>query len=253
MAALWVGLNLPNDMGFWISVTAALALVGPGLVFSNVLIGRWQRRRIEQQALPWLVSACAFLAQSFETFREIATAAGVERQLPPTPPKCDVEALTATAIAYQKAFTEALESAQPLPTEIYLTRNNLTLTHFGLVARMLDKASSLVPVSVSSQIATVSDAWAQSAGVTIVHCNRDDGRGPIDRKIGYPHIVDAARSAEVSPSTLTHFDTQSLSELALNQVHRTASLFKLIEDELPPDLKKSLRTFDLPQLTLSDS
>jgi len=68
-------------MGFWISVTAALALVGPGLVFSNVLIGRWQRRRIEQQALPWLVSACAFLAQSFETFREIATAAGVERQV----------------------------------------------------------------------------------------------------------------------------------------------------------------------------
>lgn len=104
-----------------------------------------------------------------------------------------------------------------------------------------------MPVSASSQIATVAEAWAESAGVTIIHRHREDGRGILERKIGYPQIIDAARTAELSPSLVAHFDTQSLAELAANQMLRTRRLLEMISIDLPSDIAASLQVFDLPQ------
>ncbi|MBJ7323871.1 hypothetical protein HQ325_02845 [Rhodococcus sp. BP-349] len=247
LAALVAGLTLPNSASFWISVCAALFLVGPGLVFSNLLIARWQNRRVERQALPWLVSICALLAQSFDTCRQVLAAAGVEHELPPTPNKCDVAALLSVASSYPELFWQTLSNSQPIPDSIRLTQDDLTLTHFGLVAQMLREASSLVPVSASSQVATFAEAWAESAGVTIVHHHREDGRAVLERKIGYPQIIDAARTAELSPTLVAHFDTQSLAELAVNQLLRTKRLLEVIAADLPTDVASSLQVFDVPQ------
>lgn len=247
LTALVVGLTLPNSLSFWISVFAALTLVGPGLVFSNVLIARWQNRRVERQALPWLISIFSLLAHSFDTCRQVLVAAGVEHELPPTPKKCDVATLSSVASVYSEKFFQTLLNAQSIPESIRLVNNDLTLTHFGLVARMLREASSFVPVSASSQIATVAEAWAESAGVTIIHRHREDGRGILERKIGYPQIIDAARTAELSPSLVAHFDTQSLAELAANQMLRTRRLLEMISIDLPSDIAASLQVFDLPQ------
>lgn len=252
LSALALGLALPNDMSFLISVTAALTLIGPGLVFSNILVGRWQRRRIEQQALPWLLSACSLLAQSFETCREISAAAGAGQKLPPTPDKCDLGALAASASSFPDSFAEVLATPQSLPKYVRLDRNDLTLTHFGLVAQMLSQASSLVPLAASLQIATVSGAWAESVGVTTVDLHREDGRGVLNRKIGYSQIIDTAKSAELSPSLVTHFDTQSLVELAVNQLIRTHRLLNFIVADLPSNVANSLGTFDLPKLERAD-
>ena len=247
LAALVSGLALPSTSSFWISVCAALFLVGPGLVFSNLLVARWQNRRVERQALPWLVSSCALLAQSFETCRQVLVAAGVEHELPPTPKNCDVAALSSVASSYPELFWRALSNSQPVPDSIRLAQDDLTLTHFGLVARMLREASSLVPLSASSQVATFAEAWAESAGVTVVHRHREDGGGVLERKIGYPQIIDAARIAELSPTVVAHFDTQSLAELAVNQLLRTRRLLEVIAADLPDDVAISLQAFEVPQ------
>lgn len=125
VVAVGFGVSL-DPRGFTVNVLAALALVGPGLFFTNVAIRRGQAARATKRLEVLRPFAIQQLGVAVQTAQQALEMVGIKAKLDVPPPPYQIEMEQLKSLSFSKleaALSSATAASRPLTNAIHSLPN----------------------------------------------------------------------------------------------------------------------------------
>lgn len=227
--------------GFAINVCAAVFLLGPGLVISNVIVKRIQVERASRAIQPRLITVLALLHQTAATARQACEMLGIEA--PPDLPSDvvapgEIWSLTIDGVTelLKKAAAAIPERDQRsgFPSELEVT-DVLVFPVYRIIRRVIYQMDGAHPMPTSVSAADAAESLSEHCSMAFLYYgdSADGRRGVRDRVLGLWQISN--RSVE-APHGTTVFTAEYLWAVDSCLLHSRIILGSL-RSELPESLR----------------
>jgi hypothetical protein len=174
---LYVGLYVGGVpfVSFLCSVAAALALVGPALFFSNIIVKKLQDARARTSVEPLLRAVNEMLCAVFEVADPAFPVLGYEGPQPPRQSHLDKPDFTKLAAALGRTLGQWMSAGQSLaatgtvgPYTIIRDMHPLTVPQLSLVSKLVQQADRYYQMPWSATGAVMAEDWGETCGFDFI-------------------------------------------------------------------------------------
>ncbi|BBY24128.1 hypothetical protein [Mycobacterium stomatepiae] len=258
--AIWWGSTI-DFQNFWLNVLAALALLGPGLVLSNLLVSRFEsirsREEAEARTEPLLIFTHGLFSGFIDMANELLSMASSEiRRADPKafgyedfpkphtlPALCDVlRDARRTIVAFDANPPVGVTTKLPLPDDRGLTfpRTKLVLT----VVEMMDRE---IPMPLT--VLAAHGLWDSSNNVGVdfiaaypnespLRAPGDDFRNVVSSQVGFAAIGNYCDTGARGRAK-RHVGTVSYVECVMNSLRQAEVILKSVISVVPDEILPS--------------
>ncbi|WP_142391481.1 hypothetical protein [Mycobacterium sp. ENV421] len=228
--------------GFALNVAASLAIVGPALVLSNVIVKRVQIERTAQRVEPLLRMVLQALESAVLTAKQGYDLLGIATTFdaPPGSPEPDyIRALTLAAV---RSRLEAAQAAMPpverradFPRELDVSRARFFFPRFSAALRLIRQMDQAHPMPYTVTALDLAEDWSKRCAVDFLYRGGiTDTSDPLrDRAIGLTDIAERTVGA-MQGTTVGTGSYMAIVESCLEQAHLA---IRALERELPESLR----------------
>jgi hypothetical protein len=221
--------------GFALNVAAALVLLGPALVISNVLVKTIQEARLRRRIAPLAITttqtlhwAAGTAKQAFDMLGVGATVDLATKDNQPFSTMDRVESALADAYAALKSICDDQER---FPREINLVRP-LEFPPLGAIRRLVEQIDRSCPVPLTVTLAHIAEDWGERRGVNFYYAEPDGDTVEV-RYIGLDHIAEFSRAT----NSTTKVHRRDYLACAEGSVRQAKAIVTSLKKEIPPGLK----------------
>jgi hypothetical protein len=243
LSVVAVGFGVCLDRhGFTVNVLAALALVGPGLFFTNVVIRWGQAARATKRLEVFRPFAIQQLQVAVQTAQQALEMVGIEPKLDVPPPPYQMEELRSLSFSKLEAALSSATAAMPpvdqrhtFPTELEI-KAPLALPHYNMIVHFVDRMDFFHPMPSTKGTASLAKDWAERHVLDFVY--RGGGlpsSGLTERAVGLTEI--RQRSLGVIPGTMS-IGTESYMAVVDHCLRRSRFIMLILRSELPASLRE---------------
>lgn len=256
--AIWLGATLDGKT-FLLNILAALALVGPGLVLSNVLVRRFEairaREEAEQRTVPFLLFTHGAFIQFVEMANDFLEMASAEIK------KADADAtgyeqlpIAATLPELHQSIKQALScimaidsSPPPAVTSMLpLPDRALRFPHTHVLLRLVEMIDREIPMPFAVLLAHRLWSYSNDVGIDFGdsyqirsrYATAEDVRNIISPKVGFAEIVNYAQP-DTRAQSKRYIGTASYAGCIMTMLSQADTLLKIIIAEVPTDILPS--------------
>lgn len=161
--------------GFMLNVAAALALVGPALFFSNIVVKKLQDARARTSVEPLLRAVNEMLCSVFETADPAFAVLGYEGPEPARQSHWEEPDFTKLAAALRRTLGQWMSAGQSLeatgtvgPYTIVRNMHPLTVPMFSLVSKLVQQADRHYQMPWSVTGALMAEDWGDTCGFDFI-------------------------------------------------------------------------------------
>ncbi len=229
-----------DSTGFSVNLLADLALIGPALLLSNVIVVRLRAARARARIDPLLRVVLGLVQFAVKTTQQACEVLGVEASLDmPPDPTADVRSMTfprlVNALSGARAALPPANQRADLPKRLEI-KEPFQFPKFGLILRIILQMNEEHPMPWTIGAANVAEDWSDRCGVDFFYYGlgpKDPEFSTRDRKVGLTQI------REDSVGVLRGTDVGTAGYLHL--VDTCLHFSEVITTMLAQDLPKSLR------------
>ncbi|MGV0161353.1 hypothetical protein ACRU3B_18165 [Mycobacterium colombiense] len=224
------------------NVAAAVALLGPGLLLSNVIVKRIQAARALTRLEPLVRFVIVQLQLAVTTTQQACDMLGITVSLDvPTPgatQPANIHKLTferlETALNNASAALPPIEQQPNFPGELEI-KTPLTFPSYSMALRLIRQMDQIHPMPWTVTSANVAEDWSERCGVDFIYRGGIQG-GPNlkDRAVGFIQINHQSTGV-MQGTTVT---TRSYIEVVDHCLLTSRAIMSVLRQELPPQLRR---------------
>jgi hypothetical protein len=242
-AAAWTYGCVFGFSSFMLNTAAALGIVGPALLLSNVIVKTLQDARRRTAIAPLLATVYELLWETFGAAAPVLNGLGYAgpRQLHlglrdhPDFAKLATE-LNRTRRGLESAFTAVNVDRNDIIRNIH----PIVVPRFGLIARLLQEADRQFPMPSAPVRAVVAADWGETCGFDFIIQYPPDGGSrylPMrDRKIG---LIQIQQDSDAAGPELIGAQTIGYVKYVCESLFYAANVATMLANETPPGLFRS--------------
>lgn len=245
VVALAVGWGAPLDpRGFTVNILADLALIGPALLLSNVIVMRIRAARARARIEPLLRLVIQLVQFAVQTTQQACDMLGVEASLDLPPQQigdmAELQALTlprlAAALSAARAALPPAEQRGNLPRELDI-KDPLQFPRFGMVLRLVRQMDDIHPMPWTISAANIAEDWSDRCGVDFFYYGYLGAKdfSTRDRKVGLTKIHQD--SVNVLQGR-TDVSTAGYLDLVDQCLARSEAITTMLTQDLPESLRQ---------------
>jgi len=243
LSAFAAGWGVAHDwQGFALNLSASLAIVGPALFLSNVIVKYVQAARAEVLLKPMLLVVLTELNSTVNLVHHACDMLGLD--LPNDPPPSPVGMDRATFVAVrldnvaralrdaQSALTDARTRRTP-PSELSL-KAPIVFPRFRLMLSMVEQMHRMYPMPETVVGVAVTEDGSAVFGMRIIRRSEPDGAVSVQRAVGFMHIAHQSAMAGKHAT----IDTERLLTAVDFCLDQSLLIAEFLRQELPPHVEE---------------